>query len=226
MNFLNGDFRVSGFGGFIYRLRTTETLGTNTIGGLNFPGWYSFNNQAGIPDAGNAYLLRSYGRGSDVSVWCSSICYASPGKTSFTWICRRARIGTQPFLPITTRYFFPGASLTWNYTERYNIPWMNRGQVRLAWADVGNGTSRYFANNQYDTRIYFRNRNAQAVVGPPGSIMPDPLRPERKENLKLALITAFLRTTGLPLICLTTPIMFMTRSSVSRYRSLQALMVC
>lgn len=197
-DFLNGDFRVSGFGGFIYRLRSSEFLGTNTIGGLNFPGWYSFNNQAGVPDAGNAYLLRSYGRGSDVLY--SAVASATLSWKNEFYLDLQARQDWNSTLPPEdNKYFFPGASLTWNYTERYKIPWMNRGQVRFAWADVGNGTSRYFANNQYDLG-YISGTGAQAVVvGPPGSIMPQPLRPERKREFEVGINNSFLKNNRLTL---------------------------
>ena len=191
-DFFNGDFRLSGFGGFIYRLRTTETLGTNTIGGLNFPGWYSFNNQAGIPDAGNAYLLRSYGRGSDVLY--SAVASATLSwKNEFYLDLQGRQDWNSTLPPSNNKYFYPGASLTWNYTERYNISWMNRGQVRFAWADVGNGAPRYFANNQYDLG-YISGTGAQAViVSPPGRIMPGSLRPERKREFEIGINNSFLK---------------------------------
>ncbi|MGN6436010.1 MAG: SusC/RagA family TonB-linked outer membrane protein [Agriterribacter sp.] len=190
--FFNGDFRVTGFGGFIYRLRTTETLGTNTIGGLNFPGWYSFNNQAGTPDAGNAYLLRSYGRGSDVLY--SAVASATLSWKNELYLDLQARQDWNSTLPPSdNKYFYPGASLTWNYTERYNIPWMNRGQVRFAWADVGNGAPRYFANNQYDLG-YISGTGAQAViVSPPGNILPGALKPERKREFEIGINNSFLK---------------------------------
>jgi iron complex outermembrane receptor protein len=191
-SFFNEDFRVSGFGGFVYRLRTTETLGTNTIGGLNFPGWYSFNNQAGIPDAGNAYLLRSYGRGSDVLY--SAVASATLSWRNEFYLDLQARQDWNSTLPPEdNKYFFPGASATWNYTERYEIPWMNRGQVRLAWADVGNGTNRYFANNQYGLG-YISGTGAQAViVTPPGNILPGALRPERKREFEIGINNSFFK---------------------------------
>ncbi|MFT3748422.1 MAG: SusC/RagA family TonB-linked outer membrane protein [Agriterribacter sp.] len=197
-DFFRGDFRVTGFGGFIYRLRTTENLGTNTIGGLNFPGWYSFNNQAGVPDAGNAYLLRSYGRGSDVLY--SAVASATLSWKNEFYLDLQARQDWNSTLPpANNKYFYPGASLTWNYTERYNIPWMNRGQVRFAWADVGNGAPRYFANNQYDLG-YISGTGAQAViVSPPGRIMPGNLRPERKREFEIGINNAFFKGNRLTL---------------------------
>lgn len=191
-NFLNNDLRVSGFGGFIYRLRSFESLGTQTIGGLNFPGWYSFNNQAGVPDAGNAYLLRSYGRGSDVLY--SGVASATVSWRNEFYLDLQARQDWNSTLPPqNNKYFFPGASLTWNYTDRYTIPGMNRGQLRLSWADVGNGTTRYFANNQYGLG-YISGTGAQAViVSPPGNLLPGALKPERKREFEIGINNSFFK---------------------------------
>ncbi|HEY9342303.1 MAG TPA: SusC/RagA family TonB-linked outer membrane protein [Hanamia sp.] len=190
--FFNENFGVSGFGGFIYRLRTSESLGTNTIGGLNFPGWYSFNNQAGAPDAGNAYLLRDYARGSDVLY--SAVASATLSWKNEFYMDLQARQDWNSTLPPeNNKYFFPGASLTWNYTERYQIPGMNRGQVRFSWADVGNGTTRYFANNQYGLG-YISGTGAQAVVvTPPGNLLPGALKPERKREFEIGINNSFFK---------------------------------
>jgi len=189
-DFHDKDIHVSAFGGFIYRLRTSENIGTGTIGGLNFPGWYSLNNQAGIPDAGNLYQLRSYSRGNDVL-------YSVLGSGTVSWkneiyLEFQAREDWNSTLPPqNNKYFYPGASVTWNYTERFHIPAMTRGQVRLAWADVGNGTSRYFANNQYNLS-YISGTGAQAVsVGPPDKILPGALSPERKREFEIGINNSF-----------------------------------
>ncbi|MEO6976991.1 MAG: SusC/RagA family TonB-linked outer membrane protein, partial [Mucilaginibacter sp.] len=189
-SFLGNKFRVSGFGGFIYRLRTSESLGTQTIGGLNFPGWYSFNNQAGIPSAGNSYLLRDYSRGSDVLY--SAVASATLSWKSEFYMDLQARQDWNSTLPPqNNKYFFPGASLTWNYTDRFSIPKMNSGQVRLSWADVGNGTTRYFANNQYGLG-YISGTGAQAVVvTPPDNLLPGALKPERKREFEIGINNSF-----------------------------------
>lgn len=189
-SFLNDNFRVSGFGGFIYRLRTSESLGTQTIGGLNFPGWYSFNNQAGVPSSGNSYLLRDYSRGSDVLY--SAVASATLSWKNEFYIDLQARQDWNSTLPPeNNKYFFPGASLTWNYTDRFSIPKMNSGQIRFSWADVGNGTTRYFANNQYGLG-YISGTGAQAVVvTPPSNLLPGALKPERKREFEIGINNSF-----------------------------------
>lgn len=189
-SFMDGDLQISGFGGFVYRLRSSEGLGTQTIGGLNFPGWYSFNNQSGIPDAGNAYLLRSYSRGSDVLY--SALASATISWTNEFYLDLQARQDWNSMMPPeNNKYFYPGASITWNYTDRFDIRGMNRGQVRFAWADVGNGPPRYFANNQFSLG-YISGTGAQAVlVTPPGDLRPGALRPERKREFEIGINNSF-----------------------------------
>jgi iron complex outermembrane receptor protein len=195
-DFHNKDIHFSAFGGFIYRLRTNETLGVGTTGGLNFPGWYSLNNMAGIPSAGNLGEIRSYGRGNDVL-------YSVLGSATISWRnefylevqARQDWNSTLP--PENNKYFYPGASITWNYTDRFEIPWMNRGQVRFAWADVGNGTNQYFANNQFDLS-YISGTGVQAVsVGPPGVLRPGALGPERKREFELGINNSFFKNNRL-----------------------------
>jgi iron complex outermembrane receptor protein len=195
-DFHNKDFHVSGFGGFIYRLKTNESLRTGTTGGLNFPGWYSLNNQAGVPSAGNLNEIRGYSRGNDVL-------YSVVGSGTVSWRnefylefqARQDWNSTLP--PDNNKYFYPGASLTWNYTERWHIPSMNRGQVRFAWANVGNGTNQYFANTQYDLS-YVSGTGIQAVsVGPDGRILPGALRPERKREFELGINNSFFKNNRL-----------------------------
>jgi iron complex outermembrane receptor protein len=191
-DFHDKDIHFSAFGGFVYRLRDNESLMTGTTGGLNFPGWYSLNNMAGIPSAGNLNEIRGYTRGNDVL-------YSVLGSATVSWrnelfLEFQAREDWNSTLPPeNNKYFYPGASVTWNYTDRFSIPGMNRGQVRFAWADVGNGTNQYFANNQYSLG-YISGTGVQAVsVTPDGRILPGALGPERKREFELGINNSFFK---------------------------------
>ncbi|HEY8969186.1 MAG TPA: SusC/RagA family TonB-linked outer membrane protein, partial [Puia sp.] len=82
---------------------------------------------------------------------------------------------------------------TWNYTDRFTIPSMNRGQLRLAWANVGNGTSQYFANHQYDLN-YISGTGVQAVsVTPDARILPGALKPEMKKEFEIGIANSFFK---------------------------------
>lgn len=191
-DFHNKDIHVSAFGGFVYRLRSSESIRVGTTGGLNFPGWYSLNNMRGIPNSDNLGEIRGYDRGNDVLY--SALASGTVSWKNELYLEFQAREDWNSTLPPqNNKYFYPGASVTWNYTERFQIPSMNRGQVRFAWADVGNGTNRYFANNQYSLG-YISGTGAQAVsVGPPGNILPGALSPERKREFEVGINNSFFK---------------------------------
>jgi len=195
-DFHDKDIHLSAFGGFAYRLRKNESLSTGTTGGLNFPGWYSLNNMAGIPSAGNLYEIRSYSRGNDVmySVFASAtVSWKNELYAEFQG--RQDWNSTLP--PGRNKYFYPGVSLTWNYTDRFAIPSMNRGQLRLAWANVGNGTAQYFANHQYDLN-YISGTGVQAVsVTPDARILPGALKPEMKKEFEIGIANSFFKDSRL-----------------------------
>ncbi|MGF6926077.1 TonB-linked SusC/RagA family outer membrane protein [Chitinophaga sp. W2I13] len=188
-SFLNNDLRLFAFGGGVYRLRNVDYLGTNTVGGLTFPDWYSFSNQLGTPNADNAYLLRNYTRGSDVlySLLASA---ALSWKNEFTLELQGRQDWNSTLPPENNKYFYPGAALTWNYTERYRLAGVNSGQLRVSWADVGNGTTRYFANNLYGySRLPSTGANS---VSPPDKLLPGALKPERKREFEIGINNTFL----------------------------------
>ncbi|MEO5999917.1 MAG: TonB-dependent receptor [Chitinophagaceae bacterium] len=81
--------------------------------------------------------------------------------------------------------------ITWNYTERFSVSKMNRGQVRFAWADVGNGTNRYFANNQYSIGYITGTGVSATSITLPGSLLPGSLKPERKREFEVGINNSF-----------------------------------
>ncbi|MEC5142723.1 SusC/RagA family TonB-linked outer membrane protein [Chitinophaga sp. 212800010-3] len=188
-SFLNNDLRLYAFAGGSYRLRTVDYLGTATVGGLNFPNWYSFSNQLGTPNADNAYLLRNYSRGNDV-LYSMLASAALSWKNELTLELQGRQDWNSTLPPENNKYFYPGTALTWNYTERFPIPGVNSGQLRLSWADVGNGTVRYYANNLYDY-THLPNTNA-STVSPPDKLLPGALKPERKREFEVGINNSFL----------------------------------
>lgn len=189
-NLAGEDLHLYAFAGGIYRLRSSEYLGSSTVGGLTYPDWYSFANEAGTLSADNLSQVRNYNRGSDVLY--SAVASATLSWRNELYLELQGRQDWNSTLPPENNsYFYPGASITWNYTERFSIPKMNRGQVRFAWADVGNGTTRYFANNLYS---FNRLPGTDAVsVQPPGNILPGALKPERKREFEIGINNTFFR---------------------------------
>lgn len=189
-SFFNKDLHLFAFAGGIYRGSKFDHLGSNTAGGLNYPDWYSFANERGPITAGNAYLLRNYNRTSDVL-------YSALGSATLSWKseiylelqARKDWNSTLP--PKNNAYFYPGASLTWNYTERFPIANMNFGQLRLSWANVGSGTVPYYAVNAYGFGIV--SGTTAISISPPSAILPDELLPERKREFEVGINNGFFK---------------------------------
>ena len=187
--FHNNDLRLYAFGGGVYRLRTVDYLGTNTVGGLTFPNWYSFSNQLGTASADNIDKIRNFSRGSDL-LYSMLASAALSWKNELTFEIQGRQDWNSTLPPENNKYFYPGAAITWNYTERFAIPAVNSGQLRLSWADVGNGTVRYEANNLYSyNRIPSTDANS---VAPPDKLLPGALKPERKREFEIGINNTFL----------------------------------
>jgi iron complex outermembrane receptor protein len=187
-SFMDNNIHLFAFVGGIYKADNYDYLGSKTVGGLNYPDWYSFANEVGPAGPSNEYLLRNYNRNNDVL-------YSALGSVTLSWKYelymelqgRQDWNSTLP--PGNNKYFYPGVSLTWNYTERFNIPKMNRGQLRFSWANVGTGTSDYYANYLFD---FSRVQGSNAVsVTAPGYITPEALKPERKREFEAGINNSF-----------------------------------
>lgn len=56
--------------------------------------------------------------------------------------------------PENNHYFYSGASLSWIFTEAFDIPSLNFGKVRASWADVGHPGPRYYGNVDFSLGTY------------------------------------------------------------------------
>lgn len=189
-SFMQDRLHLFAYTGGAYRLRSSDYLGSTTVGGLNFADLYSFNNESGTASAANLGYIRSFNRGNDVL-------YSWLGSASLSWKSEltleiQGRMDWNSTLPPeNNKYFYPGVALNWNYTERFAIPGMNSGTLRLSWADVGNGTNRYFANNLYS---FSRLSNTTALsITPPEAILPGALKPERKREFEIGINNTFFK---------------------------------
>lgn len=193
-SFMDDNLHLFAYAGGAYRLRTSDYIGSTSIGGLNFADLYSFNNEAGTASPANLYLLRNFSRGNDVLYsWLASASLS--WKNEFTLELQGRQDWNSTLPPENNKYFYPGAALNWNYTERFVIPGMNSGQLRLSWADVGNGTNRYFANNLYS---FTRLAGTTALsITPPEAILPGALKPERKREFEIGINNTFFRNNRL-----------------------------
>ena len=102
--------------------------------------------------------------------------------------------------PENNHYFYPGASLSWIFTETLDLDWLNFGKIRGSWADVGRPGPRYYGNVDFTMGSY----GGQPIMSlpdylPPADFasanggFPTPnLKPERKREYEIGLEGAFL----------------------------------
>lgn len=102
--------------------------------------------------------------------------------------------------PENNNYFYPGASLSWIFTEAFDIDWLNFGKVRGSWADVGRPGPRYYGNVDFTLGSYggqpimtLPNYLPPADFASANGAFPIPnLKPERKREYEIGLEGAFL----------------------------------
>ena len=102
--------------------------------------------------------------------------------------------------PKNNGYFYPGASISWIFTEAFKIPTMNFGKIRASWADVGRPGPRYYGNVDFSMGSY-GGRPTMSIGSylPPANFatgatagFPEPnLKPERKREYEIGLETSF-----------------------------------
>ncbi len=94
--------------------------------------------------------------------------------------------------PETNSIFYPSVSLSYVFSEHFKLPsWWNDGQLRLAWAQVGGGTS------PYKTLLTYSLEGSGHLGYPLGRIsqsnIPNPfLKPLTKTDFEIGLNVGFL----------------------------------
>lgn len=156
--------------------------------------WFSLNNTR--EDFGPR---SSRSRGNDLllSIFASAqVAYANQ-----VYLELQARNDWSSILPPqNNHYFYPGASLSWIFTETFDIDWLNFGKIRGSWADVGRPGPRYYGNVDFSMGSY----GGQPIMSLPDYLPPADfassvggfpipnLKPERKREYEIGLEGSFL----------------------------------
>ena len=83
-------------------------------------------------------------------------------------------------------YFYPSASLSWVFTERFEFPWVNFGKLRISWAQVGNDTQSYQLNRGYSSNKYELPGGGWAYINSvSNTLVNKDLNPERKNSFEI-----------------------------------------
>lgn len=195
--FMSDKLHIFAYGGGAYQKVTENNMNVSTFGGLIFPNWFSIRNGAAWPGALDRDKVRGLSRGEDVI-------YSVLGSATIDWentyyLEFQARNDWNSTLPPTTNsYFYPGVSLTWNFTNNFTIPHLKYGKLRFAWADVGGGPGtavqdRYFADDSYSTeQIPYPVDNPPVMVTPPDALFLEKIKPFRKREFEVGFNTRWL----------------------------------
>lgn len=123
-------------------------MNVSSYGKFRFPDWYSLNNEDGFPAEGSKGKVRGMSRGSDKIHHVYGGAAISLDERYYVEITDRNDWAST--LPSQNNsYFYPGISLNWNFQDQINIPQLQYGKFRVAWADAGRPALRYFANKVY-----------------------------------------------------------------------------
>ena len=169
-----------------YRTESYTSIGVGTYGGLKYPDFWSLANGKTFPPEYSENIA-TYEQ-QDESMYSVSAQATLSYNMEFV-LEFQARNDWASTLPKVNRsYFYPGASLVWNFTERFqNLPKINYGKFRLSYADTGRPANRYYALRSYSmVTLPSPNTNINDVTGPSDLFSGD-LKPERKREFEIGL---------------------------------------
>jgi len=160
---------------------------SQTSGGLIVPGQYTIGNSKDRPTTAAGYR-----GGRELS---SVYSFLDLEYKSMLFLQATARNDWSSTLTYSdgsgnNSYFYPSASLSWVFSETWNMPsFLSFGKVRASWAHVGNDFSPYSINPGFNSKGVLQSFNGDIVrYGFNSSRVPNlNLRPEDKKSVELGL---------------------------------------
>jgi iron complex outermembrane receptor protein len=179
---VDDQLRVIALAGGEFRSINDYNVYTSTYGDMAYSDWYSLNNAPDWPGTGERGKVLGHARGGE-SMYSAYVSATVSWKDRY-YLELQGRNDWASTLPKgNNSYFYPGISFNYNFNEDFNIPELQFGKVRLAWADVGRPATRYFALRQY-TLNTISNTSAQEVK-PPEELFSGNIKPERKREFEI-----------------------------------------
>jgi iron complex outermembrane receptor protein len=189
--FMNDNLKIFAYGGWAYQQVNESNVFAGTgDNGLRFPDWYSIGND--VLTQGDLAKVRGIVRGSDLLYGIMGSVTASWKSTLYLQLdARKDWNSTLP--PSHNSYFYPGASVVYNFTDNISIPKLKYGKVSFSVADVGGGPNvalqnRYFADNSYTVASIYEGATVIGVF-PPQSLFIGDIKPFRKREYEVDLNT-------------------------------------
>jgi len=187
-SFINDRLRITAFAAGEYKGEKGYDIYASTFGPFNNPDWYALNNMHEWPSfdtRGHVYGHSRYRQstysafGNVTASWDDKYYLEISGRNDWTSILQRGN----------NSYFYPGISFNWNFDQDINQPWLNYGNLRVSWADVGRPGTRYFSNNILNMGTIGNSDIPSVEV--PNSLFSGVIKPERKRELEFGLDARF-----------------------------------
>lgn len=173
-----GKFDISGFFGAVAKKNADDYLNAYVKDEFTKENWFSLNNTKN-PNGAKVDRLRGQDR------LYSLLGSAQIAYDKAIYLELQARNDWSSILPPKNNsYFYPGASLSWIFSQSLSLPeWLRFGKLRLSWADVGRPGPRYFGNVDYALGSY----GGSSYLDAPSFLPPANLKPERKREYEAGL---------------------------------------
>ncbi|AOW11267.1 hypothetical protein EM308_05640 [Flavobacterium gilvum] len=194
INVMDNNIHINAFAGGELNRGKMDRINVSTFGPLNFPDYWSLNNERDWPSISDKGKVRGHTYGSRVD-------YSAFGSATISWkddvyLELQARNDWSSTLPPENNsYFYPGIGVSWNFTNNFKIPYMETGKLRASWADVGRAAPgdmlTYYANPSFSTG-QVNNTNA-LTVDAPASLFAGAMKPERKREFEVGFDASFLK---------------------------------
>lgn len=189
-------FNFSGFVGTSVKKNYIEKKGAHRTGGMVIPNWFSFAN---LPSGQNP----NYQFGEKEDIMYSILGSAQIAYNDELYFEFQGRQDWSSILPPdNNKYFYPGISATWLFTETLDLPeFINFGKLRTSWADVGRPGPIYFSNVNFG----ISQSGGGYIINPPDDLPPmdkngiPNLKPERKREIEFGLETYLFKNNRLGL---------------------------
>ncbi|MDR0414300.1 MAG: SusC/RagA family TonB-linked outer membrane protein [Prevotellaceae bacterium] len=191
-DFVDKKLKVDAFAGPAYKKITYNKVNAGTMGNFYLPDFWSISNGDGWPSSFDGRIADYKQEGEAL--------YSVFGQATFSWMNKyylevSGRNDWASTLPKANRsFFYPGASLTWNFSEDFQVPEMTFGKLRLSWADVGRPATRYYALRTYTVKPLPPPYPGLNDVQPASTdLFSGDLKPERKRELEVGFDVRFFR---------------------------------
>ena len=183
--YFNDKLDVLAFAGPSYLKKDFSRVGVQTVGGLQFSDWYSLS--AGQSQSGNFGQAANETRYSEIT--SSVLGNLSIGWESTYYLELTARNDiTSTLAPGNNSFFYPGASLTYNFKDKIRLPGLTYGKFMFSVADVGRGApSAYWAYPSYNLGLV--PGTGAVTITSPSSLFAQNIKPERKREIEIGFDT-------------------------------------